>query len=209
MRIGRSPTRLISKVEIDADIAMATHILTGLGDGVEDDESARVDQIFEAIASSVAGEATDRAEAITAHEEADTGVHGVGASTVCSETEAAALIAATLELIDSASPSAAADVEFTELDGDLFLVFIYLYGSASTELNLRLNGVTTNDYSFRQFVNGTTIGTDTGTYRIGVGGISATELLVGCLFIAGKRVGANNNLTAGFSGGVITVTSRQ
>ncbi|GAI91646.1 unnamed protein product, partial [marine sediment metagenome] len=75
MRITRSPTRKISNIEIDADIPMLTHILTGLGAGIGGTDSANIGQILEAIAENVGTEATAREEAdaaeATAREEAD------------------------------------------------------------------------------------------------------------------------------------------
>lgn len=88
MKVSRGRTYVISELTVDANIAMAAHRLTGLSNGVDDADSARVDQILAAMATGVDAEATAREEADAAHEEAETGVHGVGLSSVCSETEA-------------------------------------------------------------------------------------------------------------------------
>lgn len=156
--------------------------------------------LFDKINDDVAAEETARDEAIGAHSDLVTGVHGVGGSVVCSETKAAALVAALAELVDSASPSAAANVEFTGLDGDLFLLIYAIYPSESNDLLLRLNGITDAEYDYRYFHLLTAIATETDQTSIKVASLHADFRNVGCLMLSGKQLGMLNQLTAGHFG---------
>ena len=84
MRIGRSKARNISELTIDANVAMATHKLTGLGAPAAQNDSLRYGQA-EIRTNEIAA---DAAILLTQLEDA-----------VCSETEAATLIATHASLI--------------------------------------------------------------------------------------------------------------
>ena len=88
MKITRSPTRRISGIEIDADIPMADHKLTGLVDGDDNEDSISLLQSLDAISFTVGLETTARELADTIHQDKNTDIHGVGVSTICSLVEA-------------------------------------------------------------------------------------------------------------------------
>lgn len=91
------------------------------------------------------------------------------------------------QLVESKSVEGVADIEFTNLSGDLFHLYYMLRASASAALYIRLNGITSAIYNYRRFVNDTTIGQIVGENKIYLCYLAEpSTYAVGCLVISGK-----------------------
>lgn len=105
------------------------------------------------------------------------------------------------QLVESKSVSGVANIEFTDLDGDLFQLYYMLRASVDTSLYLRLNGITSAIYNYRRFVNDTTIGQIVGENKIYLCYLAEpSTYAVGCLVISGKG-DEDNILTVAHFGG--------
>lgn len=107
-----------------------------------------------------------------------------------------------MEYVSQQNPSAASEVEFTGLNGQVYLIYYKLYCSAETELRLQLNGVTTVNYYYRRML-GNAIGSGN-AYYIPVVDMGDTGPSVGDLIISGKQVSTNNRLSVAHCGSART-----
>lgn len=116
-----------------------------------------------------------------------------------------------LTLIDSASPSGAANVDFTSITaGKAFLVIFRLVTTqASTNLNLTLNGVTGTAYRNTTITGAGTTGETSGAANYKLADISNSEVF-GWAVIGGSCEGTNNIIgivSGAHDGGGSRVTS--
>ena len=112
-----------------------------------------------------------------------------------------------MELVDEASPSVAAEVEFTGLNGELFLLLYTLFCSAASDLRMSLNGISSADYEQRRFEHGTTFLSETAQSVWTITRLDASNKASGYLMVEGKRVSAANNLHIGHFGFTDTTVS--
>lgn len=168
-------------------------------------------------------EAAARAAADAAHTEADTGVHGVGESTVCSETEAADLITAHADLpnahhtplwtlAETLSPDAVTSIDSSALAAhDLWMVILDLWGYAASaaeeQVWVNFNDDEGNNYGYRHIDN-ISIVVSSGQRQTIIGTMRSDNSYrlkaVGQLLINGKSGGTSGDVLgiAGmFSGG--------